>query len=135
LDADLSKRNKIEVKKRATIVYWICIGLLLPALGIGSLFDLISQPDNVKVVTLLGYPAYLVPFLGAARLLGLFAIVVPGFPRIKEWAYAGLAFDIILAIYSILSTGHTVLTALIPALVLVVLMGTYVAHHRRMSIQ
>jgi len=53
----------------------------------------------------LGYPTFFVPFIGIAKLLGVIAILVPGFPRIKEWAYAGLFFDLIGATYSILAIG------------------------------
>ena len=40
-------------------------------------------------------PAYLISFLSIAKILGVIAILIPGFPRIKEWAYAGLMFDLI----------------------------------------
>jgi hypothetical protein len=50
----------------------------------------------------LGYPIYFVPFIGVAKVLGVIAILIPGYPRIKEWAYAGLTFDLIGATYSIL---------------------------------
>lgn len=86
--------------KKLNVFYWICTGILFPAIGIGSVLDIMSSPDSVQVFTSLGYPAYLGPFLGVAHLLGLAAILIPKFPRLKEWAYAGLAFDIIGAIYS-----------------------------------
>src|SRR5262249_40927713 len=53
----------------------------------------------------LGYPSYLLPFLGTAKILGVVAVLVPGFGRVKEWAYAGLLFDIVGAFYSHLSVG------------------------------
>jgi hypothetical protein len=53
----------------------------------------------------LGYPLFFVPFIGVAKLLGVIAILVPGFPRLKEWAYAGLYFDLIGATFSILAVG------------------------------
>ncbi|MBA3683369.1 MAG: DoxX family protein, partial [Bacteroidetes bacterium] len=53
----------------------------------------------------MGLPKYLVPFLGVAKALGVIAILVPGFPRLKEWAYAGLMFDLIGAIYGIICIG------------------------------
>jgi uncharacterized membrane protein YphA (DoxX/SURF4 family) len=52
----------------------------------------------------LGYPVYFIPFTGVAKVLGIIAILIPGFPRIKEWAYAGLFFDLIGAIYSVTSS-------------------------------
>jgi uncharacterized membrane protein YphA (DoxX/SURF4 family) len=55
------------------------------------------EPDND--------PAYLLPFLGIAKVLGVIAILIPGFPRLKEWAYAGLTFDLAGAMYSGISVG------------------------------
>ena len=53
-------------------------------------------------ITHLGYPEYFIPFIGVAKLLGSIALVVPAFKKIKEWAYAGLFFDLIGATYSLL---------------------------------
>ena len=80
--------------KKVKIYFWICTGILIPALGIGSIFGIISNPGSVEQFTNLGYPAYLAPFLGIARILGLIVIVIPKYPRLKEWAYAGLFFDL-----------------------------------------
>jgi hypothetical protein len=52
-------------------------------------------------------PAYLIPFLSVAKLLGVIAILVPGFKRLKEWAYAGLTFDLIGAVYCNHAVGKT----------------------------
>ncbi|MBP6303417.1 MAG: DoxX family protein, partial [Bacteroidia bacterium] len=51
-------------------------------------------------MTHLGYPLYFIPFIGVAKLLGSLAILIPSFKKIKEWAYAGLIFDLIGAVYS-----------------------------------
>jgi hypothetical protein len=61
-------------------------------------------PEAATFMTHLGYPHYFIPFIGVAELLDVIAILVPGSPRLKEWAYAGLAFDLIGATYSQLST-------------------------------
>ena len=67
--------------------------------------DVIMSPDAVTFISGLGYPKYLVPFLGVAKVLGSIAIVIPAFKRIKEWAYAGLFFDLAGAIYSVVAIG------------------------------
>jgi hypothetical protein len=67
--------------------------------------NILSSPEWVEVFKSLGYPSYMLPFLGVAKLLGLIAIWIPGFPRIREWAYAGLCFDLTGAVYSALSVG------------------------------
>ena len=72
--------------KRIKIFYWIFTGVTVVSLGIGSILDILVIPEVAKVVTRLGYPDYLVPFLGVARLLGIVAILLPKYPRLKEWA-------------------------------------------------
>jgi len=120
--------------KKINVFYWICTGILLPALGIGSVLDIMESPDSVKVITSLGYPAYLDPFLGVARLLGLAVIIIPKFSRLKEWAYAGLAFDIIGAIYSIIAVGNPLKNIVIPAVILLILLGSYMLYHKKLSL-
>lgn len=57
---------------------------------------------------MLGYPEYFIPFTGWAKLLGAIVLLLPGYGRIKEWAYAGLFFDLIAAVYSGISVSQTV---------------------------
>jgi hypothetical protein len=54
----------------------------------------------------LGYPTYFVAILGFAKVLGAIAILAPRFPRLKEWAYAGIAFDLLAASASHAAIGH-----------------------------
>ena len=87
--------------KTLNILYWvftILFALLMLFSSIGGL-----QPSEAAVKMMhgqLGYPVYLIQFLSIAKLLGVIAILIPGFNRIKEWAYAGLFFDLIGATYS-----------------------------------
>lgn len=69
--------------------------------------DALLMPIAVKGFAEMGMPAYLLPFLGIAKMLGVVAILIPGFSRIKEWAYAGLMFDLIGATYSVANSGKT----------------------------
>ncbi|MDQ4139019.1 MAG: DoxX family protein, partial [Bacteroidota bacterium] len=96
--------------------------------GVGSIFDAISDPEAIAYVTKLGYPGYLVPFLGVAKILGIVAILIPGYPRLKEWAYAGLVFDLIGAMYSHLSNGDTNWMFIFIPLILVA--GSYIYYHK-----
>ena len=91
--------------KKTKILYWIITGLFSAFMLFSAVPDILVVPDAVKLITGLGYPAYIIPFLGVAKLLGVIAILVPGFPKIKEWAYAGLFFDLIGATYSGLAQG------------------------------
>ena len=121
--------------KKVNIYYWICTGILIPALGIGSILGVISHPGSVEQFMHLGYPAYLAPFLGVARILGLIAIVIPKYPRIKEWAYAGLAFDIIGAIYSQIATGQSLTSLFFPVIAILFLSGSYFFYHKRIRLR
>jgi uncharacterized membrane protein YphA (DoxX/SURF4 family) len=92
--------------KKTKIIYWISTGLLLLFMTASSIPDVMNDPDAIKVIsTHLGYPPYFVPLIGIAKLLGVIAILIPGFPRVKEWAYAGFVFDLGGAIYSLNAVG------------------------------
>ena len=111
--------------KKFNIFYWICTGNLIPGLGIGSIYGIILHPGSTEQFVRLGYPVYLAPFLGVARILALIVIVIPKYPRLKEWAYAGLAFDIIGAIYSQVATGQPLTSLFFPILAILFLSGSY----------
>jgi len=93
--------------------------------------DVLRIPNALQVFTHLGYPSYLLLFLGTAKILGVVAVLVPGLPRIKEWAFAGLTFDVTGALYSHLSVGDPP-SAWTPAVIALTLVGgSYVAYQRR----
>jgi hypothetical protein len=119
--------------KKINILYWICTGLLIPAIGIGSIFGIVPNEESIKVFSSLGYPAYIIPFLSVAKLLGLIVIFIPKYPRLKEWAYAGIAFDIIGAGYSILAMGNPFTHIIFPLLALFFLLSSYFLYHKRLS--
>lgn len=81
--------------KRLNLIYWIVTGLFAAFMIFSSVSNVTSSPDAVAFLSdHLGYPAYIIPFLGMAKILGSIAILIPSFRRIKEWAYAGLFFDL-----------------------------------------
>lgn len=90
--------------KKVNILYWIFTGLFAAAMIFSSISNVLVLPEAVTVFAGLGYPEYIIPFLGVAKILGCIVILVPGFPRLKEWAYAGLFFDLTGATYSIIAT-------------------------------
>ena len=91
--------------KRDRIIFWICTGLFSAFMLSSAIPNIMSTQEWVDVFKMLGYPVYMLPFIGVAKLLGVIALIVPGFPRIKEWAYAGLFFDLTGAVYSGLAVG------------------------------
>lgn len=121
--------------KRTNILYWIFTGLLLPIFGIGSVIGLTGNPKSVEVITSLGYPEYLSAFLCLARILALIVIFVPKSSKLKEWAYAGLVFDIIGAIYSILMVRHSLAEIIFPTIALGFVFASYFLYHKKLSMK
>src|SRR5215212_11317403 len=92
--------------KKTKILYWIFTSLFACMMLFSAIPDVLSNPLAVQGMhDGLGYPLYFIPFIGVAKVLGVIAILIPGFPRIKEWAYAGLVFDLVGATYSIIAAG------------------------------
>jgi len=92
--------------KRTKILYWVFTGLLAAFMLFSSIPDIIVTAPAIDIITThLGYPKYIIAFLGVAKLLAVIAILVPGFPRLKEWAYAGIVFDLTGALYSSIAVG------------------------------
>jgi hypothetical protein len=119
--------------KKINIIYWISTGLLLAFMGIGAVPDLLSMPEALAVFKQLGYPAYLSPFMGAVKLLGVIAILIPGFPRIKEWVYAGFVFDLTGATYSSLAIGTPILQVSPMLIGYALIIVSYIYHHKRLK--
>lgn len=87
---------------KINLAYWIVTGLFSVFMIFSSISNVTSSPDAVAFLsTHLGYPAYIIPFLGVAKVLGAIALLIPGLRRVKEWAYAGLFFDLVGALYSL----------------------------------
>lgn len=79
---------------KQTIGYWATTGLLSFAFLAGGAGDLSKAPQVLEGMTHLGYPAYFATILGLWKVLGAVALLAPKFPRLKEWAYAGIVFDL-----------------------------------------
>lgn len=112
--------------KTRTAGYWIATILLCLPMTFGGVADLIREQGMAEVMAALGYPLYLLPFLGVAKLLGVLAVVVPGRPILKEWAYAGFTFDLLGAAYSHAQSGDGAAGIAPPLVILVILVLSYV---------
>jgi uncharacterized membrane protein YphA (DoxX/SURF4 family) len=88
-----------------TIGYWVTTSLLLIGLLSGGAAELTHRRETVEGMTHLGYPVYFVLILGFWKLLGGAALLVPRFPRLKEWAYAGVFFNMTGAAVSHAASG------------------------------
>jgi uncharacterized membrane protein YphA (DoxX/SURF4 family) len=87
----------------------------------------------VAIFEQLGYPSYMISFIGVAKLLGVIAILIPGFPRIKEWAYSGLFFDLVGATYSAIAVNGFMLPMLVMLVPFIFGGLSYVFHHKRLK--
>jgi len=92
--------------KKINILYWIFTGLLAAIMLMSGIQNALSTAPSVELVSKhLGYPLYFIPFIGVAKCLGAIVILIPGFPRLKEWVYAGFVYDLTGALYSSISVG------------------------------
>jgi hypothetical protein len=110
--------------KTKRIIYWVTTGEVVLVMAASGLLAVTHAPQMMDGLAHLGYPAYFANLLGVAKLLGVCALLVPGLPRIKEWAYAGFAITIISAAYSHLLSGDG-LMALEPLITLAALAASY----------
>lgn len=93
--------------KRNKIIYWIAtIWLALGMVSTGAV-QLIKRKEEVDMFTLLGYPVYFLTILGVWKMLGVIAVLIPGFPVLKEWAYAGFFFAMSGAVTSHIASGSS----------------------------
>lgn len=84
---------KVQTQPRGKMIaYWSVTILLAISITLSGIGQLMRYGGNVELVTNIGFPLYVTNILGSWKLLGVIAIVVPGFPRLKEWAHAGLFF-------------------------------------------
>ena len=88
--------------------YWTATAVTVFMLLSGGLAYVLGAGFAVSGVVALGYPAYVVTILGVWKLLAVPALLVPGFDRLKEWAYAGVMFDLTGAAASHLAVGDPV---------------------------
>jgi hypothetical protein len=108
--------------KAQTIGYWVTTGLLVFCMT-GGIFELLGMHTTKDGLMRLGYPSYILPALGLGKILAILALLWPGLPRLKEWAYAGIFFNMLGAVVSHVAchdpAWSIVVTATIAALTLV----------------
>ena len=85
--------------------YWTTTSIVVAEAGVGGLMDLLHQPPFVATMEHLGYPTYFATILGVAKLLAVPALLAPGLPRLREWAYAGIMINMLGAAASHVGAG------------------------------
>jgi uncharacterized membrane protein YphA (DoxX/SURF4 family) len=111
--------------KAKAIGYWVTTALVAFAIGSGGAAQLAHMPQNVEGMMHLGYPAYLLTILGVWKVAGTVAILAPGFPRLKEWAYAGIFFDLTGAAASHAASGDVVWHIVAPSVLAVLTVASW----------
>jgi len=99
--------------KGRLITYWIFTGLFALGMFSSGLQQIFRQKDMVDMVSALGYPMYFMTILGVWKILGVIAVLLPGFKLLKEWAYAGFFFVMTGALISHIAVGDFGLKAML----------------------
>lgn len=113
------------MEKRNKIIYWIVT--LWLALGMIStgIVQVLKMKEEVEMMNHLGYPLYFLTLLGIWKILGVLAILIPKYPLLKEWAYAGFFFAMSGAVFSHLAIGDSSITLFGPVLLLILTIASW----------
>jgi uncharacterized membrane protein YphA (DoxX/SURF4 family) len=118
--------------KSTKIAYWVFTILLVVLMLFSAIASLRPNPDGIALMKHIGYPYSILTLLSIAKILGVIAILVPGFPRLKEWAYAGFTFDLVGAIFASLAIGDPISQSFPIFVGLIFVFGSYIFYHKRM---
>lgn len=93
------------MKKRDNIIYWIATIWLSLGMVSTGIVQILKVKEEADMFGHLGYPSYLLTILGVWKILGVVAVLIPKFPILKEWAYAGFFFTMTGAVFSHAAVG------------------------------
>jgi uncharacterized membrane protein YphA (DoxX/SURF4 family) len=105
--------------KRNKIIYWIATAWLSLGMTSTGIVQLIQLKAEVDMMSHLGYPLYLLTIIGVWKILGVITILLPKFPLLKEWAYAGFLFCMTGALFSHIAVGDPAKEFFGPTLLLI----------------
>jgi uncharacterized membrane protein YphA (DoxX/SURF4 family) len=114
-----------KTNKNRTMLYWAAtmvsgVAFIIPGIG-----NLLHFPHFVQDMVHLGYPTYFPTLLGAWKIAGAIVILLPGLKRVKEWAYAGMLFDLTGASFSRMSAHDPIIMAVIPLAIGVIVLSSW----------
>ncbi|BAU54858.1 DoxX family protein [Mucilaginibacter gotjawali] len=107
------------MEKRKLIWFWIITGILSICIFTGGLFQALQMKQTIQGFKPLGYPTYFISLIGVWKVLGIIAILIPGFKLLKEWAYAGIFFTMSGAVISHIASNDVSLQIIAPVLLAV----------------
>jgi uncharacterized membrane protein YphA (DoxX/SURF4 family) len=124
------------LKKRDKILYWIATIWLAVAMLASGIQQIFTIGGFVEIMNRLGFPGYFSIILGVWKIAGVVAILIPKFPLLKEWAYAGFFFAMSGAIFSHLAVADEAVELFAPIflLILTVLSWYFRPNDRKLSI-
>ena len=105
--------------KRNKIIYWVATLWLALGMTATGIVQILQVKEEVDMMAHLGYPLYFLVILGVWKLLGVIAILIPKFPLLKEWAYAGFFFNMFGAVFSHFASGSAASEFFGPTLLIV----------------
>ncbi len=127
----MTKRNlpapkeSIRTGKAGKIIYWILTIWLALGMVSTGIVQALNVKEEVDFIINMGYPAYFLTILGIWKILGAVAVLIPKFPLLKEWAYAGFFFAMSGAVFSHLALGNSVKEIFPPFLLLILTVGSW----------
>jgi len=109
--------------KKNKIIYYVATGLLTALMLMSIGMYLFKHEEIVKAFTSFGFPTYIIYPLATAKFLGLIAIWLVNNKSVKEWAYAGFFFDLVLASMAHHYAGHAIGLSVYAIVILIVSYG------------
>jgi hypothetical protein len=106
--------NSTDCSQRRIIAYWVTTVIIAAEFAVGGVMDILRLPPFFEILRHLGYPGYFSVILGGWKVLGAVAVLAPRFPGLKEWAYAGMFFNMTGAAASHLAVGDPAVTLVAP---------------------
>lgn len=107
------------MEKRNKIIYWVATVWLSLGMTSTGIVQLIKMKEEADMMVHLGYPLYFLTLLGVWKLLGVVAVLMPKYPLLKEWTYAGFFFAMSGAVFSHISSGDSAIENFGPLLLIV----------------
>jgi len=111
--------------KAGKIIYWIATAWLALGMLSTAIIQLLKTEEEVTMITRLGYPVYLLSIIGVWKILGVIAVLVPKFPLVKEWAYAGFFIAMSGAVLSHLLNGDETKHIFGPTLLIILTVASW----------
>ena len=113
------------MRKKSSTAYWVATIPFCLTMVFTGIVSVLQTDAALEAMRHLGYPEFLLPLLGVWKLLGVGALLLIGFPLLKEWTYAGFVFEISSAAYSHIARGDNWISVAGPLILLALAIASY----------